>query len=295
MSDDLNPTAVPIDLRVPAVLTNPVGGEAPKPRRRATTVLEVDAVLAKHTTTMGGTNRKAAADELGISLKAIEVRIAKNPFLLSRYGRNATANHLRDEMVKLGTKDEEIDFAGILHRGVDVQVLGAAEMTKRVLKQIADIENQIARHQEALAMPESDPRFKETRKHLFTYNDKGEPSQERLVRETLGNLYEQYRRQTELGVYAMFTKARIMGELRKGAATSGKPTGANKPKGLGMAPKGSRPVMPATPLVDARGANVLVQVTNGSPNGNARAEAAGGAADLRPATTNGTSPPTAPQ
>lgn len=291
MSDNPEPVSIPIDLKVPAVLTNPVGGEAPKPKRRATTILEVDAALSKHTTTVGGTNRKAAAEELGVSLKSLENRIAKNPFLLSRWGRNATAQHLRDEMIKIGTKDEEIDFAGILHRSIDVQMMGDAEMTKRVLKQIADIENQIALHQEAFAMPDTDPRYKETRRHLFTYNDKGEPSQERLVRETLGNLYEQYRKLIELGVQANYTKARIMGELRKGAATGGRPTGANRPKGLGMAPKGSRPVMAATPLVDARGGNVLVQVTNGSQNGNPRAEAAGSAADLRPAPTNGTSAP----
>lgn len=285
--DEVKPIKIPTDLKVPDVLTNPPPGEMPKRKRKYATTLQIDAALAKHTDPVTGTDRNAAAAELGMAYKSLSMRILKTPFLLSRWSKAAKLTQLRDELINKGTPNEQIDMTGILHQAIDGHMRSLGVVTERIIEQINALEKRIRLHEEAFYMDESDPKFKSHSRFLFRLTDKGEPQEERFARESLQKLYTEYRQQHETGVHSMFTKARVSAELTS-RGTQGRGPGSGKPKGLGMAPKGNRPVMPGTTLIDARGANVLVQNGNGSttPNGRpADTGNTGGAADLRPAPT----------
>lgn len=275
---------IPTSLEVPKTLTNPQKvGDVPKKQTRRTT-MEVDAALTKHTDPLKGTNRAAAAEELGITLQSLENRICRIPFLTTRWSRAASLAHMRDEMKNLNTPQEQINMEAILHREIDAKLVGLSIFTQRLIKQIDLLELRIARHEAAMEMDESHPDYKKMGKYLFRLSCKGEPKEEEMVRKNLEVLYAEFRQHADLGVGSMLTKARISSEYKIKGASGGRGVGGNgKPKGLGVAPKGSRPVMQQpTTLIDARGANLIVQNGNGRPDAST---AGNGPADIRPTTT----------
>jgi hypothetical protein len=258
---------IPKDLQVPDTLVNPHSGVIPKKKKIKWSVMQIDAMLMKHTDSSNTTNRQAAADEMGMSRNNLDVRIANTPLLLSRWGRTATMKHIRDEMKKLGEVDEHTDMAGMLNKSIDIHLAGTGSVAIFLIDQIKSLIKKIELHEAARLMDENDPKYQETRKHLFILNDKGEPKEEEMVRANLEKLTSQYMKGAEIGIGAALTKSKIASVLCSGKGGGLGGGGGGEKRGLGVAPKGSRPVAPATAFIDARGANVLV-TSNGNGNTN---------------------------
>ena len=254
------PTEIPKGLPPLAILQNPPQGEMPKDKRGRVrnTITQVDAALLKHTAN-NVTDRRAAAEELGMSYASLNTRIANEPFLMSRWSAAAKLRSLRDAMVKLDNGDEQIDLTGVIHRAIDVQMMGLSDISKRLITQIRALEIRIERNDQAIEMDESHSDYKKSRKYIFLRNFKGDPTEEMMVRDNLARLMEEYRCQAEAGVGSMLTKAKAS-SLLSSRGTQG--PGAPKKRGLGVAPKGSRPVVSGPTQINTQGGTVILQNGN---------------------------------
>lgn len=224
------PTAVEKERHDPRSLQEASGQPSvaqPKPKRPRFTVLQVHNLLTKH-----HGNRKAVADEMGITLESLKGRIYAHEFLRLQWCKESMLEKAKEQLSHDTTPEN------VIEKMIADQTQQLDLNAGRILQQLKKLEARIDRDEEARKLPRktsySDytPEEQTVLQHLFRCNDRGEPTEENMVREQYGKLLEEYRRVAEVCQKAALTKARVLVLLGKYGPQGNKP----RPR-IGMKPK----------------------------------------------------------
>lgn len=171
-------------------------------------------------------DRKQVAAKLGITPEQVKAAIYWDGYLRYKWSRTGMA--ARKKARELGVADPR--------QLAEIQVNEAfavmASNANRIVKRLEALEKRIELADKARENPD-DPQL---RKHAFTFNEKGEPSEEALVLAEYRELIAEHRQITSSFAAGSLTAAKIADLLKKSPgmksrAPNGRPVVGFEPKG----------------------------------------------------------------
>lgn len=216
------PPPVPVVQRKALTIRESVSIPARKKRHRCkATADDVDAAM-----TMFKGMKTKAAEHLGMSLAALNARLRDNAFLSLRWSQLAAQTKARIENTEAST-----DQVNVLEKMIQDQNTTLDLNGQRILKQLKQLERRIEWGERAIEFPDNI----EFQKFAFRVNEKGDPSEERMLREQYIGLLEEFRSTMKTCTDQVYIKSKIMKEMS--ARKLDRPN-ANRP---GFRPKGQSP------------------------------------------------------
>lgn len=185
-------------------------------------------------------SRSRAAEYLNVSDKFIRTRILQNETLRSIWLTMPTPKELQEAQLVA------IDPATALEKLVEAHNISLDFNSQRILRQLKNLEKRIELGEQALLNPDD----KEAQKFRFQINDKGDPAEEKMLREQYAALLEEFRQTKESVMNQILVKAKVIREMRAGKSNAPK---TSRP---GFTPKGTPKEL--TQVVVQPGSNVTI-------------------------------------